>query len=81
MKKEKNLLQVLEFHLEELNKRADALHENNPMMGHRGVRLGITYPEITEMQVRAIFEAYSRIIKGRKETFSGNNDSCYLSRK
>ncbi len=43
--------------LDELNERADALHENNPMMGHRGVRLGITYPEITEMQVRAIFEA------------------------
>jgi len=43
--------------IEELNKRAEDLHESNPMMGHRGVRLGITYPEITEMQVRAIFES------------------------
>lgn len=53
--------------IEELNDRADSLHENNPMMGHRGVRLGITYPEITEMQVRAIFEATAQLIKeGRK---------------
>jgi pyruvate,orthophosphate dikinase len=37
--------------------RAQALHETNPMLGHRGCRLGITYPEIYEMQVRAIFEA------------------------
>ncbi|HPI71995.1 MAG TPA: pyruvate, phosphate dikinase [bacterium] len=42
---------------QELNKRAESLHETNPMMGHRGVRLGVTYPEITEMQVRAILEA------------------------
>jgi len=37
--------------------RVEQLHEFNPMLGHRGVRLGITYPEITEMQARAIFEA------------------------
>jgi len=37
--------------------RVESLHELNPMLGHRGCRLGITYPEITEMQVRAIFEA------------------------
>ncbi|HCZ17060.1 MAG TPA: pyruvate, phosphate dikinase, partial [Candidatus Accumulibacter sp.] len=37
--------------------RVDDLHEFNPMMGHRGCRLGITYPEITEMQTRAIIEA------------------------
>ncbi len=42
---------------EEFEKRALALHETNPMMGHRGVRLGITYPEVSEMQVRAILEA------------------------
>ncbi|MDM7926370.1 MAG: pyruvate, phosphate dikinase [bacterium] len=47
---------------EELSKRADALHESNPMMGHRGVRLGVTYPEITEMQVRAILEASAELI-------------------
>jgi pyruvate,orthophosphate dikinase len=38
-------------------KRVEELHEVNPMLGHRGCRLGITYPEITEMQARAIFEA------------------------
>ncbi len=40
-----------------LKRQADALHESNPMLGHRGCRLGITYPEIYEMQARAIFEA------------------------
>ena len=50
-----------------LNRRVLALHENNPMLGHRGVRLGISYPEITEMQVRAIFEATAELLKaGRK---------------
>jgi pyruvate,orthophosphate dikinase len=39
------------------------LHEFNPMLGHRGVRLGITYPEITEMQARAIFEAACQLAK------------------
>ncbi|MDI9409758.1 MAG: pyruvate, phosphate dikinase, partial [Candidatus Pacebacteria bacterium] len=41
----------------ELRARSNALHESNPMLGHRGCRLGISYPEIYEMQVRAIFEA------------------------
>jgi pyruvate,orthophosphate dikinase len=40
-----------------LKRRAEALHEFNPMLGHRGCRLGVTYPEIYEMQARAIFEA------------------------
>jgi pyruvate,orthophosphate dikinase len=43
--------------VEQLRRRADELHEFNPMLGHRGCRLGITYPEIYEMQARAIFEA------------------------
>ncbi len=47
---------------EEFNKRADGLHESNPMMGHRGVRLGISYPEMTEMQARAILEAAAELI-------------------
>jgi len=42
---------------EEVKSRVNDLHEMNPMMGHRGCRLGITYPEITEMQARAIIEA------------------------
>ncbi len=52
-----------------LKRRVLALHENNPMLGHRGVRLGISYPEITEMQVRAIFEATAEIIKAGKKAF------------
>jgi len=49
----KNLKTVLP----DLLKRVEELHEFNPMLGHRGCRLGVTYPEITEMQARAIFEA------------------------
>jgi pyruvate,orthophosphate dikinase len=63
------LAKSLGISLKELNERADALHENNPMMGHRGVRLGITYPEITEMQVRAIFEATAELLKEGKKPF------------
>ena len=43
--------------------RVEQLHEFNPMLGHRGVRLGITYPEITEMQTRAIMEAACQLVK------------------
>lgn len=50
-----------------LKRRVLSLHENNPMLGHRGVRLGISYPEITEMQVRAIFEATAELIKQGKK--------------
>jgi len=46
-----------------LLQRVEQLHEFNPMLGHRGVRLGITYPEITEMQARAIIEAACRLRK------------------
>ncbi len=49
--------------LPELLARVDELHEFNPMLGHRGCRLGITYPEITEMQARAIFEAAVQVAK------------------
>jgi pyruvate,orthophosphate dikinase len=54
--------------VEELKRRAADLHESNPMLGHRGCRLGITYPEIYEMQARAIFEAAVNVAKetGRK---------------
>jgi pyruvate,orthophosphate dikinase len=43
--------------------RVRALHEENPMLGHRGCRLGISYPEITEMQARAVFEAAAQVLK------------------
>jgi pyruvate,orthophosphate dikinase len=62
-----NLAQSLNISLEELEKRAQGLRESNPMMGHRGVRLGVTYPEISEMQVRAIFEAAAELIKQDKK--------------
>ena len=50
-----------------LRRRVLALHENNPMLGHRGVRLGVSYPEITEMQIRAILEATAEMIKSGKK--------------
>ncbi|MEH6807854.1 MAG: pyruvate, phosphate dikinase [Hyphomonas oceanitis] len=49
--------------VDELKRRAADLHESNPMLGHRGCRLGITYPEIYEMQARAIFEAAVNVAK------------------
>ncbi|MFA6320756.1 MAG: pyruvate, phosphate dikinase [Candidatus Omnitrophota bacterium] len=61
------LAKELGVDMAELNKRAEGLRENNPMLGHRGVRLGITYPEITEMQVRAILEAAAELIKEGKK--------------
>jgi pyruvate,orthophosphate dikinase len=61
------LAKSLNISMEELEKRASGLRESNPMMGHRGVRLGITYPEVTEMQVRAIFSAAAELIKEGKK--------------
>ena len=49
--------------VDQLKRRAGELHEFNPMLGHRGCRLGITYPEIYEMQARAIFEAACEVAK------------------
>ncbi|MFA6281918.1 MAG: putative PEP-binding protein, partial [Candidatus Omnitrophota bacterium] len=63
----KELATSLGISMEEFEKRADALHESNPMMGHRGVRLGVTFPEITEMQVRAILESAAELIKAGKK--------------
>jgi len=65
----KKLAESLNISLDELNKRADSLHETNPMMGNRGVRLGIIYPEITETQVRAIFEATAELLLENKKPF------------
>ena len=59
--KRKELAEALGIKLTEINKRIDALHESNPMMGHRGVRLGVTYPEVSEMQMRAILEVAAEI--------------------
>ncbi|MFH1379966.1 MAG: pyruvate, phosphate dikinase [bacterium] len=61
------LAKSMDISLAELEKRAASLRESNPMMGHRGVRLGVTYPEITDMQVRAILEASAELIKKGKK--------------
>jgi len=50
--------------VEDIQKRVEELHEFNPMLGHRGCRLGIVYPEISAMQARAVFEAAAIVIKG-----------------
>ncbi len=52
---------------EHVREKAESLAEFNPMLGHRGCRLGIAFPEITEMQARAIFEAACRLAKQRKK--------------
>jgi len=57
----------LKKQLPELLKRVEELHEFNPMLGHRGCRLGISYPEITEMQAQAIFEAAVQVAKKGKK--------------
>ena len=54
---QKELAEQMGITLEEVKAKVDSLEEFNPMLGHRGCRLGITYPEITEMQSRAIIEA------------------------
>src|ERR1044072_8573705 len=65
----KLLARTLELSRDELTRIVDQLRETNPMLGHRGCRLGITYPEITEMQARAIFEAAGHVAsKGKKVT-------------
>ena len=63
-KSEKEILEVAKttgLSLKEINSRIEMLHEQNPMLGHRGCRLGISFPEIYEMQCRAIFEALSEL--------------------
>ena len=55
--KQHELAKALGITRDAIQKRGEGLHESNPMMGHRGVRLGVSYPEISEMQIRAIFES------------------------
>jgi len=61
--KQNELARELKISVEDIKKRGESLHEVNPMMGHRGVRLGITYPEISETQFKAIFEATAELMK------------------
>jgi len=64
--KQAELAKSLGISVEDIKKRGEALHETNPMMGHRGVRLGVTYPEVSEMQIRAILESAAELIKAGK---------------
>ncbi len=54
---------VVNLPVKEIEIRIEELHEQNPMLGHRGCRLGISFPEIYEMQCRAIFEALAELQK------------------
>ncbi|HFE64747.1 MAG TPA: pyruvate, phosphate dikinase, partial [Caldithrix sp.] len=60
---QKELAGKINIPVEKLRAKVESLHEFNPMLGHRGCRLGIVYPEITEMQVRAILEAACEVKK------------------
>ncbi len=63
--KQEELAKELGLDVETVARRVEQLHESNPMLGHRGCRLSITYPEILEMQVRAIVEAAIECQQGR----------------
>ena len=60
---QKELAREMGISAEQIKSRVEALSEFNPMLGHRGCRLGISYPEITEMQARAILEAAAELVK------------------
>ncbi len=62
-KDQKEMAEGLNVHHDKIKSRVRDLHEFNPMLGHRGCRLGISYPEITEMQARAIIEAAVNVTK------------------
>jgi pyruvate, orthophosphate dikinase len=64
-KGQKEMAELLGVKVDQIKRIVDELHEFNPMLGHRGCRLGITYPEVTEMQARAVAEAAVRV-KGSK---------------
>ena len=62
-KAQADLAKKLKLSVEVVHRRVEALHEFNPMLGHRGCRLGVSYPEISEMQARAVFEAAAKVQK------------------
>ncbi len=66
---QKELAAKLGITADHIARRVDELHEANPMLGHRGCRLGIVYPEITAMQARAIFEAAVEVKKAGVDVF------------
>jgi len=60
---QKEMAKKMRVSVKDIKTKVESLHELNPMLGHRGCRLGITYPEITEMQVQAIIEAACHVAK------------------
>jgi len=62
------IAKVVNSDIKEVESRIEELHEQNPMLGHRGCRLAISFPEIYEMQCRAIFEAMSELIKKKQKS-------------
>ncbi len=64
---QKEMAEEMGISVEKVKSKIDSLHEFNPMLGHRGCRLGVTYPEITRMQARAIFEAACILTKDKYE--------------
>ena len=64
---QKAVAEALHIDVDTVKRRSNVLKESNPMMGHRGVRLGITYPEIAEMQIRAILEVAGEMVKDSKK--------------
>ncbi|MBK8981528.1 MAG: pyruvate, phosphate dikinase [Ignavibacteria bacterium] len=63
------LAELIGTRVDEIKYKLNALREFNPMLGHRGCRLGISFPEITEMQARAIFEAAAAVLKEGKKVY------------
>jgi pyruvate,orthophosphate dikinase len=66
-REQKDLAKKIGVPVDKIKTKVEALHEFNPMLGHRGCRLGIVYPEITEMQARAILEAACDVAKSGKK--------------
>ena len=65
LEQQKEIAKTMGITLKKVQEKVEELHEFNPMLGHRGCRLGITYPEISEMQARAIFEAACDLAKSK----------------
>ena len=79
--KQEELAKELGLDVETVARRVEQLHEANPMLGHRGCRLSITYPEILEMQVRAIIEAAIECQRGRVKVLPEIMHPLVLDRK
>ena len=71
---QKEMAKQMKISLKEVQDKVSALHELNPMLGHRGCRLGVTYPEIYDMQVQSIIEAACNV---KKRALPYIPKSCY----